>query len=139
MDIKNPIPIVKIGDPYIINYKDSYYLYATSDMNGYYCWKSENLCDWSEPWICFQPTERCFGNSCFWAPEVYEFDGKFYMYYTARWKIYEEEQLRIGIAVADKPEGPFIKYKDNPILCANGQISGLGHNSVVADNEGNLY
>lgn len=68
------------------------------NMNRYYCWKSENLCDWSEPWICFQSTESCFGNSCFWAPEVYEFEGKFYKYYTARWKIYEEEQLRIGIS-----------------------------------------
>lgn len=113
MDIKNPIPIVKIGDPYIINYKGTYYLYATSGINGYYCWKSENLSNWSEPWVCYRETERSFGNACFWAPEVYEFDGKFYMYYTAQWKIYEQEELRIGVAAADSPEGPFVDVFNN--------------------------
>ena len=107
MDIQNPVPITNIGDPYVLNYKGVYYLYATSMPDGYYCWKSNNLSDWSAPWVCYKATERSFGNSCFWAPEVYEFGGKFYMYYTAQWKIYEEEQLRIGVAVSDTPEGPF--------------------------------
>lgn len=29
------------------------------------------------------------------------------MYYTAQWRIYSQEALRIGVAVADAPEGPF--------------------------------
>lgn len=114
MTIKNPIPITNIGDPYVLYYGGMYYLYATSMANGYYCWKSENLSEWSEPWICFKATEKCFGDGCFWAPEVYELNGKFYMYYTAQWKKYQnEEQLRIGVAVAEKPEGPFIDVYDN--------------------------
>lgn len=113
MEIKNPIPIVKIGDPYVLNYNGVYYLYATSSIRGYYCWKSENLATWSEPWVCFEPKENSFGSDCFWAPEVYEFNGKFYMYYTAQWKIYEKEELRIGVAVANSPEGPFEDVLDN--------------------------
>ena len=76
MDIQNPVPITNIGDPYVLNYKGVYYLYATSMSDGYYCWKSNNLSDWSAPWVCYKATERSFGNSCFWAPEVYEFGGK---------------------------------------------------------------
>lgn len=113
IDIKNPIPIVKIGDPYVLNYKGTYYLYATSGIRGFFCWKSDNLSDWSKPWICFEAKDNCFGSDCFWAPEVYEFNGKFYMYYTAQWKIFEKEELRIGVAVANSPEGPFEDVLDN--------------------------
>ena len=108
MNIKNPLDIKDIGDPYVLNVKGTYYLYATSNFNGFYCWKSDNLSDWSEPHICYEATDKSFGNSCFWAPEVYEFNGKYYMYYTAQWKIHQEEALRIGVAVANRPEGPFV-------------------------------
>lgn len=108
MKVKNPVPISNIGDPYILKVKDIYYLYATSHFNGFYCWKSADLSTWSEPVICYEATDKSFGNSCFWAPEVYEFNGRFYIYYTAQWKIFKEESLRIGVAVSDHPEGPFM-------------------------------
>lgn len=107
MNIMNPIAIKDIGDPYVLTVNGTYYMYATSNFNGFYCWKSDNLSDWSQPKICYEATDKSFGNSCFWAPEVYEFDGKYYMYYTAQWKIQEQEALRIGVAVAGRPEGPF--------------------------------
>ena len=105
--IHNPIPIDKIGDPYVLYWDGIYYMYATSHVQGFYCWTSRDLDGWSEPVFCYKATERSFGNSMFWAPEVYEFNGKFYMYYTAHWKIYTGELLRIGVAVADHPQGPF--------------------------------
>lgn len=107
MVIKNPSTIKNIGDPYVLKVGERYYLYATSDFNGFYCWHSTDLSTWSTAKICYLPTEKSFGNACFWAPEVYEFAGNYYMYYTAQWKVFEEEQLRIGVAVSDKPEGPF--------------------------------
>lgn len=39
-----------------------------------------------------------------WAPDAAEKDGKFYLYYPARDK---EGIFRIGVAVAEQPEGPF--------------------------------
>lgn len=107
MKINNPVPIMHIGDPYVLRADDEYYLYATSHFNGYYCWKSKNLSDWEGPYTCYKASEKSFGNACFWAPEVYEFGGRFYMYYTAQWKKFKEEALRIGVAVADSPIGPF--------------------------------
>lgn len=112
MKMKNPIPITNIGDPYVLYAGGKYYLYATSHFNGYYCWKSENLSDWEGPYLCYEASEKSFGNSCFWAPEVYEFGGKYYMYYTAQWKVFKEEALRIGVAVADHPQGPFEEVLD---------------------------
>lgn len=107
MELKNPLPISNIGDPYVLFYGNRYYLYATSHFNGFYCWTSDDLVHWEKSGICYRAAEKSFGNSCFWAPEVYEFYGRFYMYYTAQWKIYEEESLRIGVAVSDNPLGPF--------------------------------
>jgi hypothetical protein len=39
-----------------------------------------------------------------WAPDATEKDGKYYLYFPARDK---EDVFRIGVAVGDKPEGPF--------------------------------
>lgn len=112
MKIKNPLPISNIGDPYVLCYEGTYYLYATSHFQGFYCWKSRDLQTWGEASVCYRATEKSFGNGCFWAPEVYEFNGKFYLYYTAQWKLFKEEALRIGVAVSDSPEGPFVETKD---------------------------
>lgn len=108
-----PVPITNIGDPYILYERGTYYLYATSHFEGFYCWKSEDLLQWSEPIVCYRATEKSFGNHCFWAPEVYAFDGRYYLYYTAQWKRFEEEALRIGAAVSERPEGPFEDVFDN--------------------------
>ncbi len=120
MNIKNPLPIKNIGDPYVLRVNETYYLYATSDFDGFYCWQSKDLSHWSNPVICYESTGKSFGNCCFWAPEVYEFDHKFYMYYTAQWKKYEQEELRIGVAVSDYPEGPFEEvYDQKPMFDFN--------------------
>lgn len=107
LDIRNPLPIDKIGDPYVLFCRGKYYMYATSHPKGFYCWTSDDMEQWSSPVLCYKATEKSFGNCMFWAPEVYEFGGKFYMYYTANWKIFTQEQLRIGVAVASGPLGPF--------------------------------
>ena len=44
-----------------------------------------------------------------WDNDVQEKDGKYFMYFPAKDKT---EIFRTGIAVADKPEGPFVPLKD---------------------------
>ncbi|HRX14986.1 MAG: glycoside hydrolase family 43 protein [Spirochaetes bacterium] len=44
-----------------------------------------------------------------WAPDAHEKNGKYYLYFPARDK---ENNFRIGVAVGDKPEGPFVPEKD---------------------------
>ncbi len=110
--MKNPLPITNIGDPYVLLHGGVYYLYATSHERGYFVWTSPDLQTFSEPVLCYQAGARSFGGGCFWAPEVYEFGGRFYMYYTAQWKIFAQESLRIGVAVSDSPLGPFLDAHD---------------------------
>lgn len=49
----------------------------------------------------------------YWAPEVAEKDGRYYMYYSAGGEAGQEHKLRV--AVAERPEGPFLG-RDEPLL-----------------------
>ncbi|WP_159636109.1 glycoside hydrolase family 43 protein [Sphingobacterium composti Ten et al. 2007 non Yoo et al. 2007] len=81
---------------------------------------SDNLKDWKREGVVYDATQKnAWGISAFWATEVYERDGKFYMFYSAQWKYNpsnELENFKIGVAVADNPLGPFIDMYDKPIF-----------------------
>jgi len=66
----------------------------------------------------------------FWAPDAAERDGKFYLYFPTKDL---DDIFKIGVAVSDKPEGPF-KSTDNPI---DGSYS--MDPSVFKDDDGSYY
>ncbi len=55
--------------------------------------------------------------------------GKYYMYYKGRQLHLSPKETKMGLAVADKPEGPYIKYESNPVLDS-------GHEVCVYPNNG---
>ena len=93
----NPV-ISEIGpaDPTAIFYEGKYYLYPTGDNRSYHVYTSDDLVNWIKGQRVFIP-----GGRNVWAPDVFynRSDGRFYLYYTANW--------RIGFAVADKPDQNF--------------------------------
>ena len=110
----NDLGITDIGDPFVLKTEtDGYYMYCTSAPNGFYCWKSEDLVNWSGKEMCYvrQPDSWCV--DCFWAPEVVFYEGKYYMFYTAK---NQQDSLRIGLAVSEKPGGPFLDVKNEPLF-----------------------
>ena len=106
--------ITGIGDPFILKVGSVYYAYATSAPDGFRFFTSENLRDWEEGGYCYKDSP--WGENCFWAPEVYERGGKYYLLYTARWK--KNHSLRIGLAVSDSPRGPFRDLQEGPFFDA---------------------
>lgn len=112
---QNPLGITNIGDPFLIKGKDGkYYCYATSSHLGFKVWSSSDFVKWKDEGLAYTAGDKSFGKSDFWAPEVVEYKGKYYMYYTARWKY--NDSLRIGVAVSDKPTGPFKDVYDRPMF-----------------------
>lgn len=108
--------ITNIGDPQILLYEDKYYCYATyndGNSRGFNVWVSEDLVHWEGPTICFVAIEA-WGKSNFWAPEVVYHKGRFVMHYTAKSR--ELDSLRIGVAVADHPLGPFTDVHNRPMF-----------------------
>jgi xylan 1,4-beta-xylosidase len=117
----NPV-ISEIGpaDPTAIFYEGKYYLYPTGDNRSYHVYTSDDLVNWTKGPKVFSP-----GGVNVWAPDVFynRSDGKFYLYYTANWKI--------GFAVGDKPDGTF---KDKGIF-----IKGAIDSHMFQDGDGRYY
>lgn len=136
---QNPLEINQIGDPFVLKSSDgNYYCYPTSDPNrGYKVWISQDMVHWKKKAENVYIKERDgWATSDFWAPEIYEWDGMYYMYYTARWK--EGSSLRIGVATSESPLGPFKDVSNKPMF-------DFGHAVIDAnvfiddDGQGYLY
>ncbi|MDR1722534.1 MAG: glycoside hydrolase family 43 protein [Tannerella sp.] len=138
----NPLPVA-FGDPFILKASDDqYYMYGTSDgVNGFKAYSSHDLKEWKYEGVVYQgATPASWTVDCFWAPEVYERDGKYYMWYSANWKENpdnEEENFRIGVAVADKPTGPFKEMFDRPVFDPGYPI--IDANLFFDDDNGKVY
>ena len=143
----NPLP-VKFGDPFVLYTQGMYYMYGTGgDANkGFAAYSSKDLVHWKpEGQVYFHDNENGWSNpksawdGAYWAPEVYEVKGKYYLFYSAQWKVNptnETENFRIGVAVADKPTGPFIDLNNKPIFDPGYPIIDA---NVFFDNNGKAY
>jgi beta-xylosidase len=118
---KNPLPIA-IGDPFVLYSGGCYYMYGTGGkaVDGFSAYSSPDLINWKyERQVYRGNTNNTWGIDAFWAPEVYKVKDKFYMFYSAQWKnnpTLELENFRIGVAVANKPTGPFIDILNKPVF-----------------------
>lgn len=106
--------VTNIGDPFVLRVGNTYYLYATSFKDGFDYRTSSDLVHWSAPKKAYTAGERSFGYTDFWAPEVIEHEGRYLMHYTARRR--SDDTLLIGVAAADRPEGPFVDVTDGPMF-----------------------
>ena len=115
---------------------DRYYLFGTNASNeGFKCWESTDLVHWTPKGWAYQETDDSWAKSHYWAPEVKEYRGKFYMTYSAMPKKAETPRLLIALAVSDKPEGP---YKDLHAPWFDFGYSAIdGH--IFVDDDGKPY
>ena len=128
----NPLDII-IADPFVLRQGDTYYLYGTTDArSGFRVWTSNNLIDWRSRGYAYRKNRDDFGQRQFWAPEVFEHKGKFYLHYTAASKEFTQ---RIVLAEGDSPLGPFKEVRApwfQSKLC-------LIDSHVFKDADGQLY
>ena len=71
--------ISHIGDPFILynEPEKKYYMYCTG--RGHYpCWSSADFNTWTPLGDAYRVTEKSFGTTCYWAPEVYAYRGTYY-------------------------------------------------------------
>ena len=139
-EVVNPLPI-EFGDPFLLHASDGkYYMYGTSLPDGFEAYESENLTDWHKIGQVYKGgAPEQWNVDCFWAPEVYERDGKYYMFYSANSRNNpneEEENFKIGVAVSDSPAGPFTDYLDRPLFEADYPVIDA---NVLFDENGKNY
>ncbi|MBR2381442.1 MAG: glycoside hydrolase family 43 protein [Clostridia bacterium] len=96
------------ADPYIFYNEGRYYLYCTGG-DGVHCYTSDKLSDFVHIGVVCAKEDSCQ----YWAPCVTKIDEKFYMYYSAMPKTSDDVHTQcLKVAVADKPEGPFVYQND---------------------------
>lgn len=49
-------------------------------------------------------------------------DGKYYFYYKGRQLGKTAAKTQMGLAIADKPGGPYVRHKDNPVIPGNHEV-----------------
>lgn len=121
---------IHIRDPFILLEGGRYYLYgsrgneAWGKATGLDVYESDDLVSWSGPSVVFTPPEGFWADMHFWAPEVHQYHGKFYMFVS-----FKSETACRGtqILVADTPKGPFTLHSDGPVTprdweCLDGTL-----------------
>lgn len=118
-------PVCDGADPFVLLYEDKYYLYSTNSSDGFRVFESTDMSTWVDKGYCLH-AQDVMGDKWFWAPEVMEKDGKFYMVYVAN--------EHLGIAFADSPLGPFTQ-KEKRWLNEINEIDG----HFFVDDDGTVY
>ena len=121
---------VRGGDPFIHLENGTYYLYFSSgDQVGLTVYTSTDLREWlpdqgRDKFGRAYVNGNGFGKNRFWAPEMYKYKGKYYLFHSA--------EERVTVDVADSPLGPFRNPEKKPF---EGNID----NSFFLDDDGTPY
>jgi len=105
-------------------------------MQDYHVFSSTNLTDWTDHGVIVSQNKVPWADSAaysMWAPDCIERAGKYYFYFPAPAKPGGARGFSVGVAVADKPYGPFVS-QPSPIA----GIHGIDPN-VQIDKDGQAY
>jgi len=116
----NRLEVIPLPDPFVYVEDDLYYIVGTSDrnVNVVDCYVTEDFVTYELHKDIYDPAlyngwEN--ENAAVYAPEIYCFDGVYYMYYSAN---DEAGVRRCSVVVADHPAGPY-----RPLV--NDEVDGL--------------
>ena len=102
-------------------------------MEDYHVFSSEDLVNWTDHGVILDQKNVPWGNPegySMWAPDCVEKDGKYYFYFPNASK---GRGFAVGVAIADRPEGPYVPEPE-PIKGINGIDP-----CVLQASDGNAY
>src|SRR5580698_7687536 len=140
------------ADPSARVFGDKVYIYPSHDipatpghgranwfvMADYHVFSSGNLTDWTDHGIIVSQNRVPWVDSnayAMWAPDCIERNGKYYFYFPAPFKAGLGRGNAVGVAIADKPYGPFV-----PEAMPIKGVLGIDPNVFIdKDGQGYLY
>jgi Beta-xylosidase len=116
----NPVFEGWYADPEGIIYDDTYWIYPTwSDkyekQTFFDCFSSKDLINWTKHSSILDTTEVKWAKIAMWAPSVIRKNNKYYLFFGAN-DVHEGEIGGIGVAVSDKPGGPYKDLLGKPLI-----------------------
>jgi len=118
----NPIFPGWYADPEVRIFDKTYWIYPTYSapyneqvfMDGF---SSPDLVHWTKHGHVLDSSAVKWVKKALWAPAITKKDGRYYLFFGAN-DIHDDSKEigGIGVAVADKPEGPFKDYLGKPLI-----------------------
>ncbi|MCC8154079.1 MAG: glycoside hydrolase family 43 protein [Tannerellaceae bacterium] len=117
----NPVFEGWYADPEGIIYNDTYWIYPTwsdkyENQIFFDCFSSKDLVNWTKHSRILDNTEVTWAWQAMWAPAVLRKDGKYYFFFGANDIQSNDELGGIGVAVSDRPEGPYKDLLGRPLI-----------------------
>lgn len=117
----NPVIQGWYADPEAAIFGKKYWIFPTySDKYEkqvfFDAFSSDDLRNWKKHSRILDTAAVKWANKAMWAPAVVEKDGKYYFFFAANDIQSDAEHGGIGVAVADKPGGPYKDYLGKPII-----------------------
>lgn len=126
------------ADPNVVRFGDKFYIYPTTDgFNGwtgdtFSVFSSTDLKAWKDEGPIFSlPKDTTWAVKHAWAPTAATCDGKFYFYFCG--------DQQIGVAVGDKPTGPFKDALGKPMVPKGAFKGQMIDPAVFIDDDGSAY
>ena len=144
----NDLEDVPLPDPYVFVEDDVYYIVGTSDRDGNVidCYTTEDFVTYEKHFAIYDPADFDgweAEEAAIYAPELYCFDGIYYMYYSAK----DESGIRRNsVVVADHPLGPYrplqkgaINGLAEPVFLDKNQNFDVLDITVFVDDDAQMY
>jgi arabinoxylan arabinofuranohydrolase len=132
------------ADPSGRVFNDTLYVYPSHDqdtatwfsMEDWHVFSTTDMVNWTDHGLAFSLKNTSWAKSMAWAPDCAKRNGQYYFYYPT-------DQSKIGVAVGDKPYGPFkdpldsalIHIKTKGVVCNRDFIDPC----VFIDDDGQAY
>lgn len=117
----NPVFSGWYADPEGIIFDKQYWIYPTYsapyNKQVYFdAFSSTDLVTWTKHERILDTTRVKWAKRAMWAPAIIKKDNKYFLFFGANDIQSDAEPGGIGVAVADKPEGPFKDYLGKPLI-----------------------
>lgn len=117
----NPVFPGWYADPEGVIFGNKYFIYPTYSapyeqqvfLDGF---SSDNLLSWKKHSRILDTASVKWAKRAMWAPSVTEKDGRYFLFFGANDIQNDQESGGIGVAVSDKPEGPFKDHLGKPLI-----------------------
>ncbi|GBF76370.1 arabinan endo-1,5-alpha-L-arabinosidase [Paenibacillus sp. 598K] len=117
----NPLMPGWYADPEARIFEGKYWIYPTwsapyEEQTHFDAFYSEDLVNWTKAERILMMADISWAHQAMWAPSPVERDGRYYYYFAANDIQSNDELGGIGVAVADRPEGPYRDALDKPLI-----------------------
>ena len=124
----NPVYAAQFPDPFVLRHAGTYYAFGTTgdgrtaDGRIFSLLTSKDLVRWTPAGGALRPPAGAAGAQ-FWAPEVVEHAGTFYMYYSAGGgAIGADVGHQLRVATSKTPQGPYTQVATLPVAASKFTI-----------------